>query len=144
MSRLKVNIPDDFSFVTEIPVMVQHINWGLHLGNDSYLAMIHEARVRYLDTLKVTEKSFHESIGLVLTDSYVSYKLEASHGDVVQIHVAMNHLTRLEADFYYKLVSKNTGKVIATAKTGCAFFDYEKRALAPLSKDFVEKLQKLL
>ena len=144
MSRLKVNIPDEFSFVTEIPVMVQHINWGLHLGNDSYLAMIHEARVRYLDTLKVSEKSFHETIGLVLTDSYVSYKQEASHGDILQISVSMNNLTRLEADFYYKLVSKKSGNVIALAKTGCAFFDYEKRALSPLSREFVENLQKLL
>lgn len=144
VSRLKIDIPDNFSFSTEIPIMVQHINWGLHLGNDSHLAIIHEARVRYLQTLNISEKSIIHSIGLVLTDSYISYKKEVTHGDTLEVFVLMDHLTRLEADIYYKLVSKKTKEVIALAKTGCAFFDYEKRKLSPLPKEVVDKLIKLL
>lgn len=114
------------------------------MGNDSYLSMIHEARARFLHSIGLSEKSLEGHVGLVLTDSYVKYQKESSWSDEIEIFVLMNQLTRLEADFYYKLVSIKTSDVIALAKTGCAFFNYEKRALAKLTQKRFESLQSKL
>jgi acyl-CoA thioester hydrolase len=144
MSRLNIEIPEDFTFSTQIPVLVEHVNYGAHLGNDSYLSILHEARVRFLESLGFSELSVLETIGIVLTDSYISYKKETTRGDVLEIFVKLDNLSRLECDFYYKMVSKNLGVTIALAKTGAAFFDYKKRKLSPLPKHLLEILQNKL
>jgi len=46
MARIKIEIPDKFIYKTEIPIRITDINYGGHLGNDSLLSIIHEARVR--------------------------------------------------------------------------------------------------
>lgn len=142
MSRLKIQMPEEFTFSTEIPVLIEHINYGSHLGNDSYLSIIHEARIRFLESLGVSELSISGDIGLVLTDSYVSYKQETTRGDILKVLVTLDSLTRLECDFYYKMISKRSGDTIALAKTGAAFFDYKKRKLTPLSQSIIDQLKK--
>jgi acyl-CoA thioesterase FadM len=141
MSRLAIEIPDDFSFSTQLPVLIEHVNYGAHLGNDSYLSIIHEARIRYLESLGVSELVFEKPLGLVLTDSYIGYKQETTRGDILEVFVSLKNLTRLECDFYYKLISIHSGKLIAIAKTGAAFFNFETRKLSPLSKEFISSFQ---
>ena len=141
MSRIKVAFPTVYSFKTQLPVLVQHINWGNHLGNDSYLAFAHEARVRYLDKMGFKENLIDGSTGIVLTDSYIKYQKEAFYGDLLNIFVCMKNLTKLQVDFFYEFKDANTQEVIALVKTGCAFFDYSKRTLAPLNQSVLSKLK---
>lgn len=135
MSRLKIEIPDEFIFSTEIPVLIEHINYGAHLGNDSYLSILHEARIRFLESLGVSELSISGTIGIVLTDSYIGYKKEAHRGDILKVYVTIQNISRLECDFYYKITSVKSGALLTVAKTGAAFFDFKPRALAPLPKE---------
>ncbi len=55
MSRIKIEMPEKFIYKTEIPVRITDINYGGHLGNDSLLSIIHEARVRFLKHLEYSE-----------------------------------------------------------------------------------------
>ena len=48
MARIKLELPDKFPFSTTLYIRIGDINYGGHLGNDSVLAMIHEARLRFL------------------------------------------------------------------------------------------------
>ena len=48
MSRIKLALPDRWTFSTELPVRISDINYGGHLGNDAVLALAQEARVRFL------------------------------------------------------------------------------------------------
>jgi len=48
MSRVVIALPNEFSFSTELDVRIQHINRGNHLGNDSLITFLNEARVRFL------------------------------------------------------------------------------------------------
>ncbi len=141
MSREKIFIPKLLPFKTEIPVLVEHVNLGGHLGNDSYLVMMHEARIRFLESKGFSELSIQESIGLVLTDSYIRYKRETFRGDTLEIHVGIDNVTPLECNFYYRVFSKQSQKEIALGKTGCAFFDYTIRKLSKISEDSINKLK---
>jgi acyl-CoA thioesterase FadM len=49
MARLQLNFPEDqYYYTTLLTVRVTGINAGNHLGNDSMISMISEARARFL------------------------------------------------------------------------------------------------
>jgi acyl-CoA thioesterase FadM len=48
MPRIKIEMPEHFTYTTEMPVRISDINYGGHLSNDSIVSLIHEARVRFL------------------------------------------------------------------------------------------------
>ena len=49
MAKVKIELPEDFIFKTEIPVRISDINYGGHLGNDSLLSIVQESRVKFLN-----------------------------------------------------------------------------------------------
>ena len=48
MNRLKINLPEIFLFSTTILIRVTDLNYGAHVGNDTVLSIIQEARQQYL------------------------------------------------------------------------------------------------
>ena len=51
MARLRIDLPDELDFSTDIDVHVGYVNYAGHLGNDSVLAIANEARIRFLKIL---------------------------------------------------------------------------------------------
>ena len=49
MKRIKVEIPEKFSFETAIKVRVRDMNYGNHISNDSFLTFAHDARIDVSD-----------------------------------------------------------------------------------------------
>lgn len=47
MARVKLNIPENIISVIIIPVRINDINYGNHVGNDAFVSIIHEARVQW-------------------------------------------------------------------------------------------------
>ena len=142
MARIKVELPGKFLFQTEIPVMITDINYGGHLGNDSLLSIIHEARVRFLKHLGYSESNV-EGAGIIMIDSAIQYKSEGFYGDELLVEIAVNDFSGIGCDFVYRLTNKNSKKEIAVAKTGIVFFNYEKRKTAPVPPVFKKKIEKM-
>ena len=47
MSRIEIQLPENFIFQTEIAVRVSDLNYGNHVGNDSILTLMQEARTLF-------------------------------------------------------------------------------------------------
>lgn len=141
MARIKIDMPDNYIFSTEMPVRISDINYGGHLSNDAILAIIHEARVRFLSHYHYGELDI-EGLGLILTDSAIVYKAEGFHGDQLQIDIALNDLTMYGCDIYYLISNKKTAVEIAHAKTGVVFFDYKERQIRAVPDPFKNKVFK--
>lgn len=141
MARIKIAMPDNYSFSTDMPVRISDINYGGHLGNDAVLAMIHEARVRYLASFNYTEMNV-EGLGIIMTDSAIVYKAESFHGEQIQIDIAVGDFNKYGCDIYYLLTNKQTAVEIAHAKTGIVFFDYESRKVAGIPQAFQDNIRK--
>lgn len=137
MSRVKLELPDTFLFSTEIPVRITDLNYGGHVGNDAILAIIHEARVRFLKQYGFTEADIG-GVGLIMTDSVIVYRSEGFYGDVIVAQVGIVDPGRSGCSMVYKLSNKETGKEIARAKTGIVFFDYHIRKVVPMPAVFKE------
>ena len=140
MARIKIETPDKFIFKTEIAIRITDINYGGHLGNDSLLSIIHEARLRFLKHLGYSESNV-EGVGIIMIDAAVQYKSEGFYGDELFIEVAITDFSNLGCDFVFKLTSKNSSKEIALAKTGIVFFDYENRKTAQVPAEFKKKIE---
>ncbi len=139
MARVKLDLPKEFLFSTEVHVRIGDINYGGHLGNDAVLAFVHEARIRFLKAYGYSEADI-EGVGIIMTDAVVVYKSEGFCGDRLLIEVVVQDFTRTGCDFLFRLTNKETGKEIARAKTGIVFFDYASRkvvAVPPRFRDTV-------
>ena len=126
MARVKLDMPEKFDFVTEMPIRITDINYGQHLGNDGLLSFIHEARVRFLLSRGLSEMEVG-GCGLIMVDAVIVYKAQAVYGDILSIGVAARDFTPLGCDFVYRVSNPKTGVEIARAKTGVLCYDYTRR-----------------
>jgi len=142
MARLVIELPETFSFRCSIPVRISDINYGNHAGNDSILAIVHEARMQYLASLGYTELRF-AGTGLIMADAGLVFKQELFYGETALISVAATDLSRIGFDLVYKL-EKNTGTLLVTvahAKTGMICYDYDLQKIAALPEAAAAKLK---
>ncbi|MBC8206582.1 MAG: thioesterase family protein [Kiritimatiellales bacterium] len=139
MTRIKLELPETFPFSTELTVRITDLNYGGHLGNADTLVLIHEARVRFLKSYGYSEIDI-EGYGTIMLDAVIQFKAQAFASDVLIAEVAAADFSRLGCDIYYRLTNKETGVVVAVAKTGISVFDYENQKRISPPEAFVKKL----
>jgi acyl-CoA thioester hydrolase len=137
MARIRIGFPENFPFSTEIPIRITDLNYGGHVGNDTILSLIHEARIQFLRHYGYGETDM-AGTGLIMSDAVVNYKRESFHGDVLRFSIAATNFTRISFDVVY-LIQRNNA-VVAEAKTGMVCFDYKTRAVTPLPAEVRNKL----
>ncbi len=142
MSRTKIETFDSYEFVTEIPIRISDINYGGHLGNDSVLSIMHEARIRYLSNIGFSEKDI-KGFGIIMVDSAIRYKSEGFYGDVLEVNVTAQNFDKDGFDFYYKIINVKTRKDVAIAKTGIVFYDYEAKKVVEAPNIFIAKIAEI-
>ena len=138
MARVKIDLPATWSFTTEIPVRITDINYGNHVGNDAFLGIFHEARMRWLAQYGWTELVF-DPVGLIMIDVAVKFKSEAHYGDTLTVSITATEWTKLGFDLIYLAVNAG-GQEVARAQSGFVFFDYQRKKVTPLLPEFKEKI----
>ncbi len=141
MARIHIDLPEKFIFSIDLPVRVSDLNYGNHVGNDSILTLMQEARALFYRSLGFkNEIELDGSIGQVVADAAVVYKSESFFGDVLQIEIALGEFHKYGFDLFYKITNNTTGKETARGKTGIICFDYEKRKMALIPEGLLNKL----
>jgi acyl-CoA thioester hydrolase len=141
MARIKIELPDIFSFSCNIPVRITDINYGGHVGNDTVLTIIHEARMQFFKKLGYTELNFGGT-GMLMADVAIEFKSELFYGDMVVAAVVAGEISKAGFELFYKL-EKQTGdikKIVATAKTGMICYDYERKKIVAVPEEARVKL----
>lgn len=143
MGRVKIDLPANFPFSTTIPVRIQDVNYGGHVGNDAILSILHEVRIQFLASIGSMELDKATGQGLIMADVAITYKGEGFHGDVFKIEVAAGDFSGFGFDLFYRITSTRNEQVvlIAEAKTGMLCFDYNTHNLARLSPDLKNRLE---
>ncbi|MEH6471077.1 MAG: thioesterase family protein [Halopseudomonas sp.] len=141
MSRIKIDMPAHYTFSTVLPIRISDINHAGHLGNDSVVSLIHEARIQFLKQYQYGELEV-EGFGIIMTDSAVIYKAEGFHSDQIQIDIAIGEFNKYGCDIFYLLSNHQTAVEIAHAKTGIVFFDYDERKVVSVPEKFRSKFVK--
>lgn len=148
MARMKIELPADFKFTTIIPIRITDVNYGGHVGNDSVLSLIHEARVQFLASLGYEELNM-EGIGLIMSDVNIEFKGELFYGESIVAQVAATNLSKISFDVFYKFVKKGAEhpasdagkeKIVVVARTGMVCYNYEKKKIAAIPETARKKL----
>lgn len=142
MNRVKVELPDSFSFSTEMAVRITDLNYGGHVGNDTFLSLLQEARMQYLHQYGYSELQF-EGVSLIMADAAIEYKHELAYGANIRVSVTATGFDKLGFDIYYlvELLTPDGTKTAAKAKTGMICFDYTEKKKAAVPEYAKSKLQ---
>lgn len=145
MARVKLEIPEHKIAVVTIPVRITDINYGNHLGNDAFVAIIHEARAHWLKQHGYTELNI-ESTGLILADLAVEFKNESFYGDVIEVTIAASEISKVSFELYYQLTTKRDEKIIilALAKTGMVCYNYNLKKVVSMPFNLKTILEKII
>jgi YbgC/YbaW family acyl-CoA thioester hydrolase len=134
MARIKIELPEKKLADITLDVRVRDINYGNHLGNDSLVSLLHEARMQWLRSHNFTELNI-DGTGLIMSDLAVEYKAESFYGDILTVSIFIDDLSAAGFDLYYSL-SNQDNILIARAKTGMVCYNYEKKKVAPVPAVF--------
>ncbi|RYG00305.1 MAG: acyl-CoA thioesterase [Chitinophagaceae bacterium] len=141
MARIKIETPADFSFSTTIPVRITDLNYGGHVGNDTILTLMHEARMQFLKHYGYSELDF-AGIGLIMNDAGIEFKSELFYGDQIIASVVAGDFSKVSFDIYYRF-EKQDGegkKLIALGKTGMICYNYQLKKLGTVPAEAKDKL----
>ncbi len=136
-----MQLPEQFPFSTQLRIRVTDLNYGGHVGNDTFLSLLHEARLQYLQHHGYTELSL-AGCGIIMADAAIEYKQELLQGHVIQVSVAAGGFDKMGFDLYYlvTLLLPEGNKIAAKAKTGIICYDYARQKKTGVPAEVVEKL----
>ena len=143
MARLTLNFPEDqYYFSTQLTVRVTDINGANHLGNDSMISMISEARARFLFDFGVQETQA-DGLGIIVTDLATTYKAEAHARDQLLFEVGVMDFNKYGGDITFRVTRPRDGQLVAMAKSGFVFFNYQRGAVVAMPDEFLAKFPKV-
>lgn len=142
MTRIVLDIPAVLKFSIQLKVRVSDLNYGNHLSNDVYLAMMHEARMQYFESMNYSEMNL-AGAAVIMGDSAIIYKSECFYGDEVNIAVGAENIGEKSFDLYYRFTKNENNILVAEAKTGMVCYDYNLRKTVAVPDDFKSKVGEL-
>jgi len=139
MARLKLEFPEDqYCYSSQLTVRTTDINAGNHLGNDSMISMISEARARFLFEFGVRDIEA-DGTGIIVTDLATTYRAEAHARDQLLFEVGVMDFNKYGGDITFRITRPRDNTLIAMAKSGFVFFNYKLSQVVPMPEDFGSK-----
>lgn len=143
MARLTLEFPEDqYCYSTQLTVRVTDINGANHLGNDSMISMISEARARFLFEYGVRETEA-DGTGIIVTDLVTTYRAEAHARDQLIFEVGVMDFNKYGGDITFRITRPQDHALIAMAKSGFVFYNYKRSQVVPMPDDFRAKFSRV-
>jgi len=137
MARISLTLPETFAWSTDLTVRIQDINYGNHVGNDAFVSLLHEARIRYFNQLGYSETDI-EGCTIVISDLAVVYKAQARHGDRLTFEMAAKEFNKYGCDIFYRVTRVPDHTLVLEAKTGIVFFNYLENKVTRMPEKFAK------
>ena len=126
MAKLKIEIPTQLLTTIHLPVRINDINYGNHVGNSAFVGLLHEARLQWLQQHQLSELQCGGA-GLIMSSLAVEFKNEAFYTDTLAIHIYKGAITKVSFELVYQITTNRNEKqiVIANAFTNMVCFNYD-------------------
>ena len=103
------------------------------MGNDAFLRIAHECRLRFLKEHGFSEMDIG-GCGLIMRNVTISFLNEAFYGDQLHIQLGVNAFTRTSLDMVYRITRAEA--LIALIETRLVSFDYTTRKVSRIPEQF--------
>lgn len=146
MPHTKIIFPSEIMGSFDIPVRISDINYGNHVGNDSFISIVHEARLQWLRSHNHSELNI-EGTGLIMSSLAIDFKAEGFYGDILKVEIASGDMSEIRFELLYKISVKRNDQVmiLAIASTTMVSYDYanKKKIAIPEALNLVLNKSKL-
>lgn len=127
-------------FQTEYKVTVSDINYGGHLGNERALIIFQQTRMEWLNSIGYDEANLgEEGKGTIQLESHVYYLKEVLFGEILQCRITEINVVKNSFDIVYEVINQK-GETAIKGSTKMMTFDYNKKRVVRIPKEFLEKL----
>ncbi|MBI9093165.1 MAG: thioesterase family protein [Desulfobacterium sp.] len=135
MARVEIKMIDRFLFETELIIKKADINIANHVGNDTFVSLMQEARIRFFKHLGYMDLDI-EGRGIIISDLAVVYKSQSYLGDRLKVELGVGDFNKYGCDIFYQLTNSETSALVIQAKNGIVFFDYAKNRVSTIPEKF--------
>lgn len=137
MARIKITVPPNKIYTVSIPVRINDINYGNHVGNDTFVSILHEARVQWLSCHHFTELNIN-GVGIIMSDLALEFKQESFYGDIIEVQLSSGEISSAGFELFYQLFTCRNGtqQLLANAKTGMVCYDYLNKKVSAIPEAF--------
>jgi acyl-CoA thioester hydrolase len=139
MTRIQIELPERFIFSTDIPIRIDDINRGNHLGYDRVLTFAEEARGRFLHSLGYKDEIIDRA-GFIVVDAGIVYKKQGFYGQTLRVELAIPDFSSKGCDIIFRISNAETGEEMVRVKTGVLFFDYKAQKVVAVPTSFQKKV----
>ena len=111
-----------------------------HLAFDSLVGILNDASAEFFLANGIVRGN-RNGQGVIYPELAVNFLNEAFYGDTLQIEMAVSNVVGKGFDLLFRVNSTEKGKVVAVAKIGVLFFDYQKHRAVSLPAQFRARIQ---
>ncbi len=123
MERVRLEFPEaDIVHRHPLTVRVTDMNYGRHLGHDTLVSLLHEARIQALGALGLTEWDMG-GYPSVVADLAVQYQSEARWPDALLVETAIPAPRGRALTVYHRVLHAEGGRPVATARLNLVLID---------------------
>ena len=140
MFAYKVPSIKEAVFTTSLEVRIYDINYGQHLGNDSLVSLLHEARARFLKSRGFSESNAG-GFGILVTNLVVNYVGQAFFAEKLSAKLGIGRASKTSLELIYQLCVEEDQREIARACTTITFYDYEKKKVSRIPPSFLASFE---
>lgn len=130
---------EGFKVVSEVPARFADTDALGHVNNAVYLNYIEVARVDYLRL--VLGRRDIKDFGVILARAEVDYKSPAFHHETLLVGCKVDSLGGSSINMSYRVEDKETGRLVALAKTVLVAYDYALGRPVRIPQDAREKME---
>ncbi len=141
--RIKLLELSNYRFHYKRKVQKRDLNYAGHLGNDSIVRLLQEARLAIFQQLGFTELDLGDSkTGIIIGDLVINFRSEGFLDEELNIESQIEDVTERSMRIYHRIIKKQDNSMLALAETGLVAYDYSTRAIAKWPERFNTELKK--
>jgi len=134
--KIVIEYPEKTVFTCQTRVRITDLSASGHVGFDSLVAIVNDASAQFFEQRGIRKKA--GSIGRIYADLAVVYKSESFFGDTLRIDMAIGETSDKGFELMFRIHSEHTEKIVALAKIGVLFFDYETHQVTSIPEGILE------
>lgn len=127
-------------FNMETTVSIGDINYGNHMGNERFLLLFQEVRIRFLERHGLSEQNAGEGCGLIMTEATVKYLAQVFRGEQLLVRVRAAETGKARFTLEYEVLKTADQTLAARGSTTLTAYDYERAKVSRLPRPLMQAL----
>lgn len=123
-----------FKFSMSLRVRIRDINYGNHVGYETFFSFFQEARIAYLDQFGFSELDIGGH-GIIMSEANCRYRQELNLGDYVAVKCRVSQLKTRSFTMDYAIMRGDD--LCAVGFTTALCYDYREKRIVHLPQNFV-------